>query len=267
MRRLKWMAILSLGLMGFVAACASNGASPAPGQSALQAIKQQGTIRVGVTTTGVPFTFLNTKTNQIDGVMVDVANEVAKDLGVKVQLVEASFSGLIPSLQSNKIDMISAGMFKTADRAKIIDFSNPVYHYGEGLVVPKGTSGIHSLEDLKGKTVGAQDGTVFLTGLKQNYPDIQVQSYKSIGDMITDVRNGRLSAFVADYPIMVYMLRTNPDLNVQLVSDYKPHWTGDVCLGLPKGASDLDQAVNKALDQMKGDGRLHAILQKWGLSQ
>ena len=77
---------------------------PAPAQQVL---------KVGSTPTGVPFTFLDTKSNQIQGVMVDIITEIGKDAGFAVQVEPMQFSALIASLTSNKIDIISAAMFIT----------------------------------------------------------------------------------------------------------------------------------------------------------
>ena len=80
---------------------------------------------------------LDTKTNTIQGIMVDLITEIGKDAGFPVQIEPMQFSALVPSLTSNKIDIISAAMFATAARKEVIDFSDAVYTYGEGLVVPK----------------------------------------------------------------------------------------------------------------------------------
>src|ERR1700686_4123525 len=97
----------------------------------------QQVLKVGSTPTGIPFTFLDTKTNSIQGVMVDLITEIGKDAGFQVQIEPMQFSTLIASLTSNKIDIISAAMFATAARKEVIDFSEPFYTYGEGLLVPK----------------------------------------------------------------------------------------------------------------------------------
>src|SRR3982074_2004473 len=97
-------------------------AAAVPG-SAQQALK------VGSTAPGVPFTFLDTKTNSIQGVMVDLIPEIGKDAGFQVQIEPMQFSALIPSLTSHKIDIISAAMFATSARKEVIDFSDAFYTY------------------------------------------------------------------------------------------------------------------------------------------
>src|SRR5215510_15323352 len=111
-----------------VAALAIAAAMPASAQQVL---------KVGSTPTGIPFTFLDTKTNSIQGLMVDLITEIGKDAGFTVQIEPMQFSTLIAALTSNKIDIISAAMFITPPRKEVVDFSDPIYTYGEGLVVPK----------------------------------------------------------------------------------------------------------------------------------
>src|SRR5437588_12231673 len=104
---------------------------------ALAPAQAQQVLKVGSTPTGIPFTFLDTKTNSIQGVMVDLVTEVGKDAGFQVQIEPMQFSTLIAALTSNKIDLISAAMYISPARREVIDFSDPVYSYGEGLLVPK----------------------------------------------------------------------------------------------------------------------------------
>src|SRR3984957_14453745 len=114
----------------------------------------QQVLKVGSTPTGIPFTFLDTKSNSIQGVMVDLVTEIGKDAGFQIQIEPMQFSTLVPSLTSNKIDIISAAMFATAARKEVIDFSDPVYTYGEGLLVPKSDKKDYvTAEDLKGEIV------------------------------------------------------------------------------------------------------------------
>src|ERR1044072_3274762 len=95
----------------------------------------QSVLKVGSTPTGIPFTFLDTKTNTIQGIMVDLVTEIGKDAGFNVQIEPMQFSALIPSLTSSKIDIIAAAMFITPPRKEVVDFSDPIYTYSEGLVV------------------------------------------------------------------------------------------------------------------------------------
>src|SRR5438477_10733124 len=153
----------------------------------------QPVLKVGSTPTGVPFTFLDTKTNTVQGIMVDLITEIGKDAGFQVQIEPMQFSTLIASLTSNKIDIISAAMFVTAQRKEVIDFSEPFYSYGEGLLVPKSDSKTYTRQDdLKGEVVGAQVGTAFVDALKNSGLFSEVKAYDTISDILRDVKAGRL---------------------------------------------------------------------------
>src|SRR3954454_17635300 len=128
----------------------------------------QSVMKVGSTPTGIPFTFLDTKTNTIQGVMVDLVTEVGKDAGFQVQVEPMQFSTLIAALTSNKIDLISAAMYITPARKEVVDFSEPVYSYGEGLIVPKSaTKDYKRCELLKGQRLRADVLTVYRERLKK----------------------------------------------------------------------------------------------------
>jgi polar amino acid transport system substrate-binding protein len=224
------------------------------------------TLRVGSTPTGIPFTFLDTKTNTIEGVMVDLAREVGKDAGFQVTIEPMQFSSLIAGLTANKIDLISAAMYITPPRKEVIDFSDPIYSYGEGLVVPKSDAKNYvSFEDLKGATVGVQVGTAYVEPLKKTgfFEDVKV--YDTIPDILRDVNTGRLKAGFADFPILAYNLQQGLFPEVRLVKSYKSVVLGSIGIGVRKSDQELLQKVNAALGHIKSDGRLDKILAKWGL--
>lgn len=227
----------------------------------------QQTLKVGSTPTGTPFTFLDTKTNTIQGVMVDIITEVGKDAGFQVQIEPMQFSTLIASLTSNKIDIISAAMFATAARKEVIDFSDTVYTYGEGLIVPKGdTKEYTSLEEFKGQAVGAQVGTAFVDGLKKTNLFSEVKVYDTIVDILRDVNAGRIKAGFGDFPIFAYNLQQGLFPEVRLVKSYKPTIPGSVAIGVRKSDGELLKKINTSLAKMKADGRLDKLLAKWGLT-
>jgi polar amino acid transport system substrate-binding protein len=226
----------------------------------------QQVLKVGSTPTGIPFTFLDTKTNSIQGVMVDLITEIGKDAGFTVQIEPMQFSALVSSLTSNKIDVIAAAMFATAARKEVIDFSEPVYTYGEGLVVPKtDTKSYASQDDLKGEVVGAQVGTAFVDALKKSGLFGEVKAYDTIPDILRDVNTGRLKAGYADYPILAYNLKQGGFPEVRLVDSYKPVMLGTVAIGIRKSDQDLLAKINASLARLKANGSVDKILDKWGL--
>ena len=222
--------------------------------------------RVGSTPTGIPFTFLNTATNQIDGVMVDIIQAIGKDAGFAVKVEPMQFSALIGSLTSNRIDIIAAAMYITDTRKKVIDFSDPIYTYGDGLFVPKqDATEYKAMADLKGGAVGAQVGTAYVEPLQKSGLFSEVKLYETIPDLMRDVNAGRIKAGFADAPIVAYNLKQGRFPEVRLVKSYKPMLVGSVGIGSRKSDEDLLKRINGSLARLKANGTIKTILAKWGL--
>jgi len=226
----------------------------------------QPVVRVGSTPTGVPFTFLDTKTNQISGIMVDLIKEIGKDQGFSVDITPMTFSTLIASLQSNKIDVIAAAMYITPTRQEVVDFSDPIYTYGEGLfVAAKDPKDYKAFDDLKGEVVGAQIGTAYVKPLQDSGVFKEVKVYDSIPDIIRDVNVGRIKAGFADYPIVAYQIAQGGYPETRLAKSYKSTMTGSVGIAVRKGDKAMLDKVNASLRRYKSDGTVDKILANWGL--
>jgi polar amino acid transport system substrate-binding protein len=227
---------------------------------------QTPTYNVGSTPTGIPFTFLDVKTNTIQGAMVDLITAIGDDAGFKVNVQPTPFSALIPSLTSNKIDIISAAMLITGPRKEVIDFSDPVFPYPEGMVVSiDDNTPYKSFADLKGQVVGAQVGTVYIDFLKRNGEFADVKVYDSLADILRDVSLGRIKAGFGDAPILKYQLSQNAGLKAKLVPTYEPKMTGSVGIGVRKTDGELLKKINVSLAKLQANGTLDKILVKWNL--
>ncbi len=227
---------------------------------------QMPTYNVGSTPTGVPFTFLDVKTNTIQGAMVDLITAIGDDAGFKVVIQATPFSALIPSLTSNKIDIISAAMLITAPRKEVIAFSDPVFPYPEGMVVNSDDNTPYkSFAELKGQVVGAQVGTVYIDFLKKNGEFAEVKVYDSLADILRDVSLGRIKAGFGDAPILKYQLAQNPDFKAKLVPTYEPKMAGSVGIGVRRTDTELLQKINASLAKLQANGTLDRILVKWNL--
>ncbi|MEP7208999.1 MAG: ABC transporter substrate-binding protein [Casimicrobiaceae bacterium] len=222
--------------------------------------------KVGSTPTGVPFTFLDVKSNTIQGAMVDLITAIGDDAGFRVDVQATPFSALIPSLTSNKIDIISAAMLITDARREVISFSDPVFPYPEGLVVNAADATAYKgLADLKGATVGAQVGTVYVDFLKKNGEFAEVKIYDSLADILRDVSLGRIKAGFGDGPILAYQLSQNKDFKAKLVKSYEPKMAGSVGIGVRKTDAELLKKIDASLAKLKANGTLDKILAKWNL--
>lgn len=225
----------------------------------------QEAVTVGVTTTGIPFTFVDTGTQKPTGAMVDLATALAGESGLQTRFELTSFSALIPALTTKKIDMISAGMLVTDKRREVVDFTAPVYSYGEALVVKADDPRSYRREDLKGEVVGAQVGTSFAEALTKTGLFKEVKLYDSIADILREVRLGRVKAGFGDAPIVAYQLKTNPGLGVRMVDGYEPLLPGDVALAIRKDDPALLAKINAAIGKLKTSGKLKEIFAKYGL--
>lgn len=229
------------------------------------AMAQNATYTVGSTPSGVPFTFLNVETNQIDGVMVDIVEAIGETEGFTPRVEATQWSALIPSLTSNKIDIIAAAMYATPERARVVAFSEPVYSYGEGLFVRvDDTESYKTLDDLEGKVVGAQVGTAYVDAIKAHPKIKEVRVYDSIADIMRDVSLGRIDAGVGDWPVVAYQLSQGAS-QVRLVEEYESQITGDVALAVRQSDTDLLATLNSGLAKLKDSGKLDEIVEKWGI--
>jgi polar amino acid transport system substrate-binding protein len=157
-------------------------------------------------------------------------------------------------------------MYGSPERAKVVDFSQDVYAYGEGLVVPaKDDKDYVGFDDMKGKKVGAQIGTRYIDALKNSGVFGEVASYDTLPDIMRDVANGRLDAGIGDYPILAYNLAQGRFPQLRLVKSYKPSVIGPINIAVKQGNAELLAKINTSLANMKKDGRLDTILKKWGL--
>jgi polar amino acid transport system substrate-binding protein len=226
----------------------------------------QQVVRVASTPTGVPFTFLDTKTNEISGIMVDIMKAVGKDQGFAIQITPMTFSTLIAALQAGKADVIAAAMYITPPRQEVVDFSDPIITYGEGLFVSaKDTKDYKSMEDLKGEIVGVQIGTAYVKPLTESGLYKEIKVYDTIPDIIRDVNVGRIKAGFADFPIVAYQIAQGGYPETRLVKNYKPVLPGSVGIAVKKGDKAMLDKINASLRKFKADGTTDKILATWGL--
>lgn len=224
------------------------------------------TYKVGSTPTGVPFTFLDVKTNTIEGMMVDLIKEIGKEAGFTADVQSVPFAALIPSLTGGKIDIIAAAMIATEKRKEVIAFSQPVLPYGEGLVVSaKDPKSYTSFADLKGDVVGVQSGTLYVDALQKAGGFKEIKSYDSLADLLRDVDLGRIKGGFGDKPILAYQISQKKFPNVRLASTYESVAAGDLAIGVRKGDDELLGKINTALAKLKANGEIDRLMAKWNL--
>lgn len=224
----------------------------------MQRVTRAGVMRVGFEGAYPPFNFLNEQ-KQFDGFDVDVANDIARRLGVSVEFVATQFEALIGGLDADKWDIVIAQMSITDQRKKQVDFTEPYVVTGGVIIVRNGESGYTTLADLKGRRVGAGSGTTFEE--VATAAGAEVTTYKSVNQYVQDLENRRLDAIINDRITMGYLIKSK---NLPLKISSTDLVSRDVIgMAVKKNNSDFVAAVNKALNEMKTDGTYKTIYMKW----
>ena len=228
----------------------------------------QETLRVGATPTAVPFNFLDTRTNTLRGVMIDITQALGKELGFTPELRPIPFGGLVPSLQTDKIDMISSAFAMNAQRAQVVDFSDELFAYSEEVIAnSQDTTAYHSSADFAGKKVGVQTGTVSVEPMKAQQGIKELRMYDSMSDMIREVALGRIDVAVGDGPVMLYTVQQSCSSKLRVADDYQKQIRIAIGVAVRKGNSELLARINGGVAKLKADGTLDAILTKWNVKK
>ncbi len=222
--------------------------------------KQAGTAKgpgdplvIGMDMTYPPFEFKNEK-GEPDGVDVRMAEELAKKLGRPLQLESYAFDGLIPALQSGKIDLIISGMTANAERAQSIDFSEPYAHTGLAMLVAK-DSPIQGVEDLKkpGIRIAAKLGTTGETWARANLPGATVNALDGEATCALEVAQGRADAFLYDQLSIYKYCQANAATTRAILEPFvEEAWA----IGIRKGNDALRAEVNAFLKEFHDSGGL-----------
>lgn len=229
-------------------------------------VAAQTVFKVGSTPTGNPFTFVDVKSSKVQGMMVDLMEELGREAGFKPEIEAIPFGVLIPSLTSGKINVISAAMMITPARAEVVDFTQPLFPYSETMVVLKAdNTPYRSAKDLANQVVGVQAGTAYLAYLQKVGGFTEIKTYDSIADIMRDVSLGRIKAGFVDEPIARYRLSQDKEATVKIVATYEPGVVGQVGLAVKKGDTALLNMLNAAITKVKADGRIAKLQEKWGL--
>lgn len=252
LRRVLLVSLVAVMIVGLVSGCGKKTRGYAT-------VMKEKKLIVGTEAGFPPFEFAD-ENNKVVGFDMDLAAEVAKDLGVELEIQEMAFDSLIPAIQTGKISMIAAGMSAKPDRLEAADFSNSYYDAGQSIVVTMNNVVITKADDLKDKRIGVQNGTTGDTFATDTYKDAKITRYAKFAEAFLDLQNGNLDTVVLDKPVAEsYIAATGGKLKIvgDTLSSEK------FCLVVPKGDKQLLDAANKTLDRMKQDGTFEALLKKW----
>ncbi|EKQ50574.1 MULTISPECIES: ABC transporter substrate-binding protein [unclassified Clostridium] len=236
--------------------CGSS--STAKKQNSLEAIKAKGKLVIGTSADYPPYEFhkeVDGK-DKIVGFDIDIANELAKDLGVQVEIKDMAFDGLLVALQSDKIDMVFAGMTPTDERKQNADFSDIYYTATHRFILRSGEeTSIKSMDDLKGKKIGVQKGSIQEGIAKDNFDAANIKSLDKVTDLVLDLKNNKVDAVLAELPVAEINVQKNEGIAIAkdlVVKDPD----GGSAIAMKKNSPELQAEVNKTIKRLQDEKKI-----------
>ena len=258
------VAALALTACGGSSSTASSVASSAASSEAASTSAAAGeltTLEAGKLTLATNATFppyeMTTDSGDIEGIDVDTAKAIAEKLGLELQIDDMDFDAALLSVQQGKADIVMAGVTVTDERKAVMDFSDSYATGIQSIIVPEG-SDITSPDDLAGKKIGTQRGTTGYIYCSDDFGDDAVVAYDDGLTAVQALKNGQVDAVVIDNAPATEYVAANPGL-VILDTSYAEE---DFAIGRAKGSA-LEDAVNAALEELKADGTLQSIVDKY----
>jgi polar amino acid transport system substrate-binding protein len=242
----------------------SSNSAPAAGTSS-GATGGARTLIVG-TSNDAPFSFHAAGESTLKGIDGDMIEAIAKSKGWTLKVYDTDFSTLIPALEAKKIDVIVDAMYITDERKKKVDFTNPWYSEGEGIVVRKDDTAVSSAADLKGKVLAAQTGTVYLDYAK-TLGAKKLLVLDSQAALLQALKNKQADAVVTDSAVAGYAIAKDPGAGIRLVLPNPAHFPGTIGAAVRKEDTALLAELNAGVAALKASGDDLKILQAYGLGE
>ena len=243
------------------AAASSVASSAAASSEAASAAADITTVEAGKLTMATNATFppyeMTTDNGTIEGIDVETAQAIADKLGLELQVDDMDFDAALLSVQQGKADIAMAGITVTDERKAVMAFSDSYATGIQSIIVPEG-SDIATADDLAGKKIGTQRGTTGYLYCSDDFGEDAVVAYDNGLTAVQALNNGQVDAVVIDNAPATEYVAANPGLKV-LDTSYAEE---DYAIGMAKGSA-LEDAVNKALEELKADGTLQAIVDKY----
>ena len=253
--------LTALADSGTASSATTSSTTSAAADDSLQKIKQKGVLVVGTSAGYPPFEFTTKKDGKTEyvGFEMSLARQLAKDLGVKLEIKNMDFDSLLVALESHKIDVAIAGINITPEREKSVDFSK-TYHKGTKyfLIHKQDKDKYKNYMDFKGKTVGTENGAMEYAMIKKYIPDVHEKGLAKWSSLVIALQAHKLDGVLMDSATAKAFAQNNSDLyafnsHMKVTSD-------GVAVALPKGANSLKAAVNQTVDKVN---REDLINKKW----
>lgn len=233
------------------------------------AISADGKIIVGQDQSYAPNEFVDSS-GKVVGFDVDLGNAIAQKLGLTAEYQNAAFSGILAGVGSGQYELAISSFSINSERLQTVDMVS-YYSAGTSMAVPKGNPDKITLDDLCGKNVAVQQGTVQVDDLtaksdactKAGKPAINMQQFQAQTDVNLQVQTKRSQAMLADSPVIDYAVKQTNGA-VEVVG--QPYDSAPYGIALKKGQGTYGQAIQGAVQAIIDDGTYDKILAKWGLN-
>lgn len=227
---------------------------------------EDGVLQVGADIAYAPMEFFEEGTENAMGLDVDLGGAIAEELGVDVEFINTGWDGIIIALQAERFDVIMSSMTITEDREQEIDFV-PYFTAGTGILVQTGNpQDIQTLDDLCGKTVAAQVGTIQVEQLEAQNEECEDEINIATFDLnplaVEQLKLGRADAVLADYPVAGNDARLSEG-ELEVVGEQFE--SAPYGVGLRKESTELKEAIEDAIEAIMDSGEYDDILADWGL--
>ncbi|BAS28783.1 basic amino acid ABC transporter substrate-binding protein [Limnochorda pilosa] len=224
------------------------------------AVAAQQTLRVGSDVAYPPFEYVDERSGEYAGFDMDLIRALGEKMGVKIEIVNTAFDGIIPALVMGEFDAIISAMTITAERAETVSFSDPYFTTGQVIATRPDETEIAGPDDLKGKVVAVQLGTTGqfeaekIQGLKR------LDTYQFVDQAFSALANRSADAAVVDELVSIEYMKQHPDA-IRVVGE--PFTTEDYGIAVRKSDTELLEKINRALAQLRADGTYDELYQKW----
>ena len=220
-------------------------------------LKQKGKLIMATNAAFEPFEFQ--KDGKIVGIDVDIATDIAKDMGVTLEIQNMNFDSVVTSVSSGKADVGIAGLTENPTRANSVDFTDTYYDASQVIIVKQNNTAITGKDSLKNKKIAVQKGTTGDDVATKITGDANVERFSASTDAVSELKNGKVDAVVIDsFPAKVFV-KQNSDLKLTgsgLTSE-------KYSIAVRKGNTKLVEQINKSLKKLKDNGTLDTIIQKY----
>lgn len=244
--------VLALLMALSLAACSSKSSSSSG--SIVDQIKAKGKLVVGTEAQYAPFEFKDSDANFV-GCDIWLAQQIADELGVKLEVMDMSFDGIIPAVKSGQVDIGIAAFTVTDERAKEIDFTEMYQKDKQVLIVKAGNEDVYTTKDsLKGQQVGAQKGTIQSLLIQSALPDSTLFELDKYPALALEVANGNIAGLVVDQSVGENLVASNSELAVANFEFSEEDANFGKAAVVAKGNDDLTAVANTVIERVLADG-------------